>query len=184
MVTMATPLSSAHQASLSARLAPFDALDECHREVMQHLQLLDRLVHHLDQKGVDTEARHLATAVVRFFTETARVHHADEERSVFPQLLAGSDLELIAHVQRLQQDHGWLEEDWNELALQLSAVADGYSWYDIDALRGGVEIFTALYHDHIALEESLVYPEAKRAVHAEFDGLGRRLAVQRRAAAT
>jgi hypothetical protein len=23
-------------------------------------------------------------------------------------------------------------------------------------------VFTALYHDHIALEESLIYPEAKR----------------------
>lgn len=180
---MATQLSSAHRASLAARLAPFDALDACHRDVVQHLQVLDRLVNHLDRQGVDAEARRLATSVLHFFTETAREHHADEERSVFPQLLAGSDAELIAHVQRLQQDHGWLEEDWNELALQLSAVADGYSWYDIDALRGGVEVFTALYHDHIALEESLIYPEAKRAVHAEFDGLGRRLAEQRRAAA-
>ena len=180
---MAMSLNAAARASLQARLAPIDALDNCHREVISHLQVLDRLVHHLDSKGVDDEARRLARSVCRFFSETARHHHADEEATVFPALLNGTDVELIQHVRRLQQDHGWLEEDWNELSLQLSAVADGYSWYDIVALRGGVEVFTALYHDHIALEESLIYPEARRALHAEFEGLGRRLSEQRRAAA-
>jgi len=181
--TMASHLTAAADAALQARLAPFEALDLCHREVMSHLQVLDRLVQHLDAKGVDDEARRLARAVCRFFAETARSHHGDEERTVFPALLNGTDVDLIQHVHRLQQDHGWLEEDWNELSLQLSAVADGYSWYDITALRGGVEVFTALYHDHIALEESLIYPEARRALHTEFEGLGRRLSEQRRAAA-
>jgi hemerythrin-like domain-containing protein len=63
---------------------------------------------------------------------------------------------------RLQQDHGWLEEDWLELSPQLQAVAEGYSWYDLDTLRAGVPIFTELYRDHIALEESMIYPEARR----------------------
>lgn len=175
--------SSAHShSSLAARLAPFDALDACHREVVEHLQILVRLMAHLDRNGVDDEARRLASAVVRFFSTTARQHHAEEDQLVFPQLLAGTDTTLVRHVQRLQQDHGWLEEDWRELALQLGAVADGYSWYDPDLLRGGVEVFTALYHDHIALEESLVYPEARRAIEAEHDGIGRRLSAQRRAA--
>lgn len=170
-------------AALNARLAPFDALDACHREMVNHLQLLDRLIHHLDRHGVDDEARRLAVAVMRFFNDTAQAHHAEEERKVFPPLLNGTDSAMIQHVRRLQQDHGWLEEDWRELALQLSAVAEGYSWYSIDSLREGAEVFTALYHDHIALEESLVYPEARRLVQAEFDGIGRRLAEQRRAAA-
>ena len=46
--------------------------------------------------------------------------------------------------------------------VQLQAVAEGYSWYDLDALRAGVPIFTELYRDHIALEESMIYPEARR----------------------
>lgn len=181
---MASHLPPGLDASLAARLAPFEALDACHREVMSHLQLLERLVHHLAQQGVDPEARRLAHAVTAFFSSTAHQHHADEERAVFPALLAGSDVDLIQHVRRLQQDHGWLEEDWRELALQLGAVADGYSWYDLDSLRHGVEVFTALYHDHIALEESLIYPEARRALKAEVDGVGRRLAQLKREAAS
>ena len=175
-------MSTSLSADLQARLAPFDALDDCHREVMVQLQTLARLMNHLAQCGVDEQARRLARSVMAFFSTQAHHHHAEEERLVFPPLLAGSDVELIQHVRRLQQDHGWLEEDWRALALQLGAVADGYSWYDADALRNGAEVFTALYHDHIALEESLIYPQARRALRAEADGLGRRLAAKRRAA--
>ena len=178
---MAQALTPELQRQLQARLAPCEALAACHARVIEHLQVLSRLIDHLERVGVNGEARLMATTVMRFFEQEAHAHHRDEERTVFPPLLAGTDLELVRHVQRLQLDHGWLEEDWRELALQLSAVADGYSWYDLDALRAGVEVFTALYHDHIALEESLIYPQARRALSDEVDGLGRRLAEQRRA---
>ena len=169
------------QSQLQARLAPFTALDSCHAQVMEHLRHLQQLLQRLERDGVDEEARRLAQAITAFFETEARHHHEEEERLVFPALLGGTDLELVRQVQRLQMDHGWLEEDWRELALQLSAVAEGYSWYDLDALRAGAEVFTALYHDHIAIEESLIYPEARRALRDEVDGLGRRLAEQRRA---
>lgn len=168
--------------SLAARLAPFEALDACHQQVVEHLQVLAQLMEQLEREGVDAKARSLACAVMQFFSTTAPQHHAEEERVVFPQLITSADAETVQHVRRLQQDHGWLEEDWQELSLQLSAVADGYSWYDLDSLRGSVEVFTALYHDHIALEESLIYPQARRAVEEEHHGVGRRLAEQRRAA--
>jgi hemerythrin-like domain-containing protein len=86
--------------------------------------------------------------------------------------------ELTQHVLRLQQDHGWLEEDWLELAPHLQAVAEGYSWYELDTLRHSVGVFTALYHDHIALEESLIYPEAKRRLDAEAASRDQRVATQ------
>jgi hypothetical protein len=42
------------------------------------------------------------------------------------QLLQGGDPSLLAHVNRLQQDHNWIEEDWLELEPHLQAVAQGY----------------------------------------------------------
>lgn len=177
-----TPLTPELRTALQARLLPFEALDDCHREVLQQLQTLAQLLHRLEQQGVDAEARRQASEVITFFGTRAHQHHAEEERVVFPPLLAGTDEALIQHVRRLQQDHGWLEEDWRELALQIGAVADGYSWYDLDALRHGTEVFTALYHDHIALEESLIYPQARRALNAEYEGVGRRPAARRREA--
>ena len=67
----------------------------------------------------------------------------------------------MQHVKRLQQDHGWLEEDWLALQPPLSAIAEGYSWYDLDMLSHALPVFADLYQDHIELEESLIYPEAK-----------------------
>ncbi len=148
-------------------LPPLDALDQTHRQMMVVLEDLKVLAGHLEEQGIDVTAREKARKICEFFAGTARTHHADEETLVFPALVRTDDPTLIQHVLRLQQDHGWLEEDWLELAPQLQAVAEGYSWYELDSLRAGIEVFTALYHDHIALEESLIYPEAKRQLDVE-----------------
>ena len=84
------------------------------------------------------------------------------EATVFPPLVRKGDKALIHHVLWLQQDHGWLEEDWLELAPQIEAIAKGYSWYDIDFLRAAIPVFGDLYRDHIALEEDIVYPASRQ----------------------
>ena len=151
-------------------------LDRTHHRMLGVLADLVALVDRLQSTGLDTEARRSAKAICKFFFETARQHHADEEILVFPALIRQGDPALIGHVLRLQQDHGWLEEDWLELAPQLQAVAEGYSWYELDGLRQGVAVFTALYQEHIALEESLVYPEARRQMATEDASRDQRLA--------
>lgn len=148
--------------SAVAALPPMEALERTHREVMVTLDQLAQMVERLADQGVDDEVQAMAKRICKFFNHEARDHHAQEDLHVFPGLLASGDGVLVGHVQRLQQDHGWLEEDWIELGPQLDALARGYSWYDIDALRGGITVFTELYHEHIALEESLIYPEARR----------------------
>ena len=145
--------------------ATMDVLDRTHREIMAMLAQLPLLIEKLEARGIDDGVRRLAHDVCAFFDETARPHHAAEEELVFPELLANGDAELVQHVRRLQQDHGWLEEDWLELAPQLRAVGNGQSWYDIDVLRSGVPIYTELYRDHIALEETVVYPASRRFLH-------------------
>ncbi|MEK8026287.1 hemerythrin domain-containing protein [Pseudaquabacterium rugosum] len=148
-------------------LPALDQLDRTHRQMLQTLEQLGQLVEHLDAHGVDATARATARTICAFFAEHARRHHADEETLVFPLLIARQDPGLTQHVLRLQQDHGWLEEDWLELAPQLQAVGEGYSWYEIDGLRHGVGVFTALYQEHIALEESMIYPAARREADAQ-----------------
>ncbi len=143
--------------------AVFESLDATHREVLKMLQALEQLLVHVDEKkGADEVARESARAIVSFFNGPAQQHHADEEAQVFPELLDGSDAELAQHVHRLQQDHGWLEQDWLEMCAPIEAIASGYNWYDLEMLRNAVPVFVALYHEHIVLEESVVYPAAKR----------------------
>ena len=148
------------------RTGSFEALDACHRQVLEHLVRLRALVELLDRDGVTTQAQGEAAAVEAFFSATARAHHADEERQVFPTLLACGEPELVQAVRRLQQDHGFIEENWIELSPQLRALAGGYHWYDLDELRHGIQVFGDLLHEHIELEETVVYPMAKAALVA------------------
>lgn len=159
-------------------LPAFEALDRTHRVVLQMLGELEVLLALLESQGAVPEARRMAREIHAFFEGHARQHHADEERLVFPALLAGSDELLRHHVLRLQQDHGWLEEDWRVLAPQLEAVAQGYNWYELPLLRQALPVFRELYEEHIALEESLIYPAALRHEAALADGARARVALK------
>jgi len=134
---------------------------------MRVLADLERLVGLLTRPAEEASAAVLASRACSFFNGAARSHHEDEETTVFPSLLAAAPAELLAHVRRLQQDHNWLEEDWLELEPHLQAVAHGYGRDHVDFLRAALPEFTSLYHEHIALEESLIYPEARRRLAAQ-----------------
>ncbi len=148
---------------MSAFPEPFSfvALDACHQQIQMHLAELAALLAQMEDAGLDAKAQRQAGAIEAFFSSTARQHHAEEEKNVFPPLLLSDDDELVAAVHALHQDHGWIEENWIELGPQLRAIALGNNWFDVDEFKHGAQVFLTLCHDHIALEESLVYPEAK-----------------------
>lgn len=140
----------------------FESLDHAHRQLLQALDDLARLIVVLGKPGQAGEAAALATRVCEVFNGTARQHHEAEETFVFPSLIQEGNVALLAHVRRLQQDHMWLEEDWLELEPHLQAVARGYVGDHPDFLRATLPEFAAICRDHIALEETMIYPEARR----------------------
>jgi len=156
----------------------FAVLDLTHQQVFRHLTALRELIDRLAVNDVDEQARAIAQAAFDFFETHARQHHAEEEQKVFPALLNSGNEPLRQHVLRLQQDHGWLEQDWVELGPMLSSLAKDYSSVDLDMLREALEVFTALYTEHISLEELLIYPEAKRRAAVEEAAKKARLAGQ------
>lgn len=139
----------------------FDALDECHRQIQANLAKLKALAQALAEGGIDDQVRADALAVEAFFSGTSRQHHAEEEAKVFPALLASGDEKLADAVRSLQQDHGWIEENWVELGPRLQAVGSGNGWIDETELLNYIEVFLELCNGHIALEETLIYPESK-----------------------
>jgi hemerythrin-like domain-containing protein len=172
-------------ASARSPLPPdgFTALDGFHRKTLAMLDELSNLVAKVEVDGLDPQTCARAARLVAFFSSGPREHHEDEERHVFPVLVASGDPDAIQAVLRLQRDHDWLEENWFELGPHLEAIACGFVSYDIDVLREGVAVLTALYQDHIELEESFVYPEAeRRMVEREHREMGREMAARHRAA--
>ena len=147
--------------NLLAEQPTFRALDACHRQIQEHLFILKAMAQRVAEAGLDDTARAQAAAIEAFFSSTARNHHAEEEAKVFPALLHSGNAELANAVRTLVQDHGWIEENWLELAPRLRAIASGQGWIDETEFLNYVEVFVALMEGHIALEETLIYPESK-----------------------
>lgn len=135
-----------------------EALELCHHESLAMLELLESLVDRLEDIGPDLQARRMAEAIEQHFSTAVLQHHEDEERHVFPMLALGGSADTQQLLARLKQDHAWMDANWFELRPQVDAVACGQSWVDVDVLREAVAVLAQLIREHIALEESLVYP--------------------------
>lgn len=145
--------------------APFEMLSACHERVERMLNLLERLQARLADKGWDPQAADAARDVMRYFDLAAPLHHEDEERHVFPPLLAAGDAAVGAVVRRLQADHLAMAQTWptaRQLLQGVAAAGAPAAWpgWDAAALQTLAD-FRGRYGEHIALEESLAYPQAR-----------------------
>jgi hemerythrin-like domain-containing protein len=137
---------------------PFEMLEACHDRVQRMLRLLQRLRTHLAAMGCDDQARQAARDVMRYFDEAAPEHHEDEERHVFPLLLAAGA--YVDTVQRLQREHEAMSALWPKVRAVLQRVAEG-AWQGFEPDdEGTLEQYTRLYDWHLAAENELVYPAA------------------------
>ena len=144
----------------------FDALGVCHRDTLVHLDKLMALVSQLGLAVSNGKVRRQAREVVAFFSGPAREHNYDEERHVFPKLLACDDVEVKQAAESLCEDHAWIEFCWLDIEPHLAAAAAGLSSYDLPALRAAAEAFSTVMRDHMALEESLLYPHLRGRLKA------------------
>ncbi|MFV0600332.1 MAG: hemerythrin domain-containing protein [Brachymonas sp.] len=136
---------------------PAGLLHACHERVHERCRLLERLLQHVATHGADTQAQEAATNILRYFDTAAPQHHEDEERHVFPRLLASNDATLVQCVKTLQRQHHEMADAWQKLRALLMAVQQG----DAGGLLGQaafVDSFVALYQAHIALEEGTAFP--------------------------
>ena len=91
-------------------LPMLDRFDATHDQMRYWLGELQTLVNHMEDRGWDTWARDHARSVIDFFSHTARQHHADVDRQIFPLVSGRGDASIDTSVDRLRQDQGWLEE--------------------------------------------------------------------------
>lgn len=129
-------------------------LQAWHLQARLYLDQLVALAARLQTEEADAALRAEAGAIEAFFSETARPHHADEERSVIPSLLASGDPEQVASARTMQQDQGWIETNWTALAPQLRAIAAGNHWIDPAEFVHDASVFVELCSEHITLVES------------------------------
>jgi hemerythrin-like domain-containing protein len=129
------------------------------------------------------QSRSAARDVLRYFDLAAPHHHEDEERHVFPRLLASGDESLVQAVQRLCADHEMMSQRWAALRPGLADWADDGAAGPVDAaLREHAQAFQARYAAHLPIEEGLVFPAAReRCDEAACAAMGSEMQQRRRA---
>ena len=118
---------------------------------------------------------------MRYFDLAGPAHHEDEERHVFPLLAATGDPALHTLAARLHDEHLEMARQWAGVRQTLQAVAEG-AWPAANgaAALGSWPAFAALYRGHIAAEERLAYPAARRLLDAGHErAMGREMAQRR-----
>jgi hemerythrin-like domain-containing protein len=155
---------------------PLGMLQACHGRIRRQLVTLARLQRHLPEHGCDDDARAAARAILRYFDTAAPHHHADEEASVFPRVVArAADAKPV--VARLEADHEALAANWRHLRPLLAAIAAGER-ANLDAHT--VHEVDAAYASHIAVEEDELIPLAREVLTAEeIAAIGREMAARR-----
>jgi hemerythrin-like domain-containing protein len=162
---------------------PFAMLQACHERVTRSLDLLQRLLDHLDSVGLDDQVRAAAHDVWRYFEIAAPAHHADEEQHVLPLLRCSGDPHLVEVARRLQADHDALHVVWGDLGpllLKVHASPSPLTPKAANMLRAHAAAFIAIHQQHLPLEDDTAFPAAlARMQGANLQAMGEEMAKRR-----
>jgi hemerythrin-like domain-containing protein len=145
---------------------PTGLLSDCHRRVEMFLGTLQAVARVIDLAPAEETRRALESAL-RYFTQAAPKHTADEEESLFPRLRRIPDPEIesaFSKLEQLEQDHRWaapLHANVERLGTQYLSTGS-LSNSEVEEFRKDVAHLAAMYQQHIRVEESVVFPLAAR----------------------
>lgn len=160
---------------------PLDMLEACHERLQAQLHTLEKLARWLPEHGADEQARRAAANVMRYFDNAATNHHCDEENDLLPALHARvadhERAELEALSECIIADHRRLSAAWEELRVLLAEIADGHA---ADLTGAGLARFVDDYRKHLAHEEDVMLPFARRLLGSEaLEALGASMTARR-----
>lgn len=146
---------------VGAQTTLFDALDECHRQIGTRLKHLAEVAERAAAGEMNDDLCGQAAEIESFFSNVSRAHHEQEERGVFPPLLAIGDPVLVETVQLLQEEHAWIESRWSGIAPRLRAFAGGQAVEGAGGFVASVQEFLQVLKLHMELEDTVIYPESR-----------------------
>lgn len=136
---------------------PISNFTNCHVGITAGLHKLRELPAMVEAAS---QARALAVASMKLFDLAVREHHAEEERELFPAVLASAKkgeehARVQAMVDRLTAEHRQIEAAWMRLEPAVKAVSRGHeARVDADALA----LLVQSYLGHARYEEEAFLP--------------------------
>lgn len=155
---------------------PLGLLAACHERMLARCDTLEKLVPHIQDKGLDAEARSAIADITRYFNTSARHHHEDEEQDLFP-LLNRQSLKMADLIHGLRQQHQALDAAWKTL---LGDLKKSFNLPDDPDFPGHVDEFCRLYREHIQTENRELLPIARHSLSSrQLQDIGRAMARRR-----
>lgn len=153
---MTTATHPGSEANLKAD-APLTTFTDCHVGILKRLKSLDALPALLEPAA---QARQIAADSLAFFREAIFEHHLEEERDLFPAVLAsaqpGAERERVQSMtERLTNEHRAIEALWKGLEKALKRVGKGQ---DADLDGDELHRLVAAYTAHAGFEEAEFLP--------------------------
>ena len=148
--------------------APIQSFAQCHVGIVSHLQQLARLPALLEPAR---QARQIAGETLKFFRSAVFEHHSEEERELFPAVLAsaqpGAERERVqAIVDRLTREHREVEAAYVRMEPGLKNAAKGHD-SSLDAREVGALV--TQYEAHARYEEQEFLPLSQQILGRNSD---------------
>ena len=147
---------------------PIGMLADCHRRVESFLGILCVVVERAQNRELTDEEKNAVQSALHYFKLGGQRHTSDEEESLFPRLQGESNPAIEAIV-GLQSDHrraNWLHMSIENLYLtwiscgKLAPEKQEELLYQTGQLKD-------LYTAHIQVEETVVFPYARKVLNSE-----------------
>jgi pyridoxamine 5'-phosphate oxidase len=167
-----------HNADVSLAPSPSAGFDQplvlianCHERIRRMVELLVRLLEHLEEFGADERAAICARSIGEYFEDTWRCHFEDEELDLFPRVRArlrdrhsASAQRIIHAIDALIAQHRSFLPLWKRIEPSLKDVQRRTSMH-LNA--SAVHEFAAAYRTHLDLEEDILTPAYAHLLTAE-----------------
>lgn len=148
-------------------MASLELQDVTHQLVQQFSAELEDMLDDLISGTLSELQRNVLTKIVAFFDQEMKEHHLEEDRHIFPILLARGDAQLVEKVQALKAEHEELRQGWQELRSWLER--EGSDQMDGVALRASFQRYSDCFAGHLALEESLQFSSETKSLFQRWD---------------
>jgi hemerythrin-like domain-containing protein len=137
--------------------SPIDDFSHCHAGIRKQLHELAELPALLEPAA---RARRIASETLAFFRDAVFEHHADEERELFPAVLASAVKgeehdKVLAITQALTAEHRSVEAAWSKLEPKLEELVKGR---DADVDGADIAKLVDDYRAHARYEEEVFLP--------------------------
>lgn len=137
--------------------SPIQDFSQCHVGIVSHLRAMAELPALLDPAA---RARQIASETIKFFRDVVYQHHEEEERELFPAVLAsarkGEEHDQVKQIaSALTAEHRQVESAWERLEPKLKAVAKGH---DSNLQADEVAALVDTYLAHARYEEQVFLP--------------------------